>query len=271
MQSGEHTPIGYDVVSLPRLSQGAKWRTEAMRSYSRPVLIWFTKGQGRIAISGIKRGYGSHNAIFLPAGTMHGFDILGQVLGSVVFFPNDLRLGLPADVIHLRIRDVRRQAEMNSFIDQLQNEMIRKDPESGTAMDLISGLLGVWLRRQEELRDPDVAERSAASRLVAAYASLLERDFRSHKSVSDYARELGVTATHLSRVCNQTMGRPASGILADRVYTEARRMLRSTTMPVKDIAARLGFKSAAYFTRSFSRCVGRTPSDFRRTGADIPA
>ena len=32
-------------------------------------------------MAGVTRGYGPHNAIFVPAGTMHGFDMLGQVLG----------------------------------------------------------------------------------------------------------------------------------------------------------------------------------------------
>lgn len=262
---------GFDILPLTRLANGGKWRTEAMRSYSRPVLIWFTKGQGRITVSGVKRGYGAHNAIFLPAGTMHGFDMLGQVFGNVLFFPNEARLGLPEQPLHLRIRDVRRQAEVTGFVDQLQSEIAKSDPESERALSFITGLLAVWIARQEELRDPDFTETNASTRLAAAFSSLLERDFRRPKSVASYARELGVTPTHLSRACNYTMGRPASDVRADRVHLEARRMLRQTNKPIKDIAADLGFTSAAYFTRAFTRSAGRTPSDFRRTGDDVPA
>ena len=82
----------------------------------------------------------------------------------------------------------------------------------------------------------------------------------------DYAAELGVTPTHLSRVCNSACGRPASAILADRVHYEARRLLSETRTPVKDIARDLGFMSAAYFTRAFQKKTGKTPSGFRKTG-----
>jgi len=269
MVQGQTT--GYDVVPMAQMAQGGRWRTEAMRSYTRPAMIWFTKGQGRITISGVTRGYGGHNAVFLPAGTMHGFDMLGQVFGQIVFFPNNTQLGLPEEPAHLRIRDARRQAEMSSFVDQMQRELQKSDEASPHALDLIAGLLGVWIGRQSELRDPDVADLNAASRLASAYCALLERDFRNPKSVAIYARELGVTPTHLSRVCNQVNGRPASELRADRVHTEARRMLAQTDLPVQEIAGNLGFASHAYFTRAFTKHVGKTPSAFRRESAAIPA
>ena len=254
---------GFEVVPLPRFSQGGRWRTEAMRAYRRPVLIWFTKGQGRITISGVKRGYGPHNAVFLPAGTMHGFDMLGQVFGTLMFFPDKAALGLPTEALHLRIRDARRQAELNGLIDQIQIETESARPGSDRALQLHAGLLGLWLERQEDLHEPDVTERNAANRLAAAFTSLAERDFRSPRSVSDYAARLGVTPTHLTRVCQQTVGKSASQLLADRIHFEARRLLRETKRPIKDIADELGFASAAYFTRAFSKSAGMPPSSFR--------
>ena len=74
-----------EVYSVARMAQGGRWRTEAMRSYDRPVLVWFTRGQGRLTVAGRSMGYGPHNMIFLPAQTMHGFTTTGPVLGSVVF------------------------------------------------------------------------------------------------------------------------------------------------------------------------------------------
>jgi AraC family transcriptional activator of pobA len=94
---------------------------------------------------------------------------------------------------------------------------------------------------------------------------LVEQDFRQTHSVSDYAAALGVTPTHLSRACNIACGRPASAIVADRVYFEARRMLKETKYPVKTISETLGFQSPAYFTRAFHKQTGLTPSAFRKT------
>ena len=85
----------FRVMSLMRLAQGGRWRTEAQRSYVRPCLLWFTRGQGRVTVAGQTRGYGPHNAVFLHGGTMKGFDMLGQVLGTAIFFPEDIAREIP--------------------------------------------------------------------------------------------------------------------------------------------------------------------------------
>ncbi len=255
----------FRVVPLPRFAQGGRWRTEAMRSYRLPVLIWFTKGQGRITVAGSTRGYGPHNAVFLPAGTMHGFEMSGLVFGSLVYFSDDPSIELPVEPLHLRFRDGHTQAELTQLIDNLQREADRDMPGHDRALIHHGGLLAVWLERQVAAQPEPEARPDKARRLTAAFTSLVERDFRTGKSVHDYAADLGVTPTHLSRVCNAGCGRPASVLLADRVHYEARRLLVETRTPVKDIARDLGFTSAAYFTRAFQKNTGKTPSGFRKT------
>jgi AraC family transcriptional regulator, transcriptional activator of pobA len=258
----------FRMTSLARMAQGGKWRVEAMRSYSRPFLLWFTRGQGRITVNGVTRGYGPHNAVFIPAGTMHGFDMVGTVHGQAIFFPRGVDLGLPATSLHLRLRDATVQAEITALVDAMERELNRDQPGMDRALYHHAGLVAVWLERQAAALSP--ADRAtsrpkASVRLAEAYSTLLERDFRSGKGVADYAAELGVTPTHLSRVCNETCGRPAHGLLQDRVLFEARRLLRDTALPVKDVARTLGFTSPAYFTRAFQVRTGLTPSEFRTT------
>lgn len=261
----------YRVQTLQRLAQGGRWRTEAMRSHSQPLLYWFTRGQGRITVQGVTRGYGPHNAVFLPPGTMHGFEMMGHVFGTVLFFPRALRDDLPDVALHLRFREAQQQGEMTMQIDNITRELENPeaDEESEIALRHHAGLLSVWLLRQGRLQnsgDIDPVPARAADRLAAAYTALLERDFRSGKGVAQYAADLGVTPTHLSRSCKATCGRSASKLLHDRLLYEARRMLRETGKPVKDVASDLGFRSAAYFTRAFQHRTGVTPTAFRREG-----
>jgi len=257
---------GFRLVPMQRFAQGGRWRTEAMRSYSTPVLYWFTRGQGRITISGLTRGYGPHNAILLPAGTMHGFDMMGQVIGSALFFPRDSGIEMPDDPLHLRLREAQHQGEMAFQIDNIQRELELGAEAMERALLHHAGLLAVWLERHAwpvgaTAEGPDSR---AAERLVAAFTALLERDFRKAQGVADYAAALGVTATHLSRCCKAASGRTASVLLHDRLHYEARKMLRDTRLPIKDVAASLGFRSAAYFTRAFQHQTGQTPSAFRK-------
>ena len=54
------------LMAIPRLAAAGKWRVEAMRSLSEPLFLWFTKGQGRITIGGITRGYSSRSLVEMP-------------------------------------------------------------------------------------------------------------------------------------------------------------------------------------------------------------
>ena len=253
----------FRVVSLLRLAHGGRWRTEAQRSYTRPVLLWFTRGQGRVTVAGHTRGYGPHNAIFLPGGTMHAFDMLGQVLGTAIFFPVELAGEMPDEPVHLRLRDGFLQAELTSLIDALEREANQDRPGAARAMLHYGGLIAVWLERHADLAESEIRP-NAAQRLTTAFTALVERDFRTGTGVGTYAERLGVTPTHLTRACRESSGKSASRLLADRVHYEARRLLSETDLPVKEIAARLGFASAAYFSRAFHNHTGQSPTGFRR-------
>jgi AraC-like DNA-binding protein len=256
----------FRVESLPRVSPDTRWRTEAMRSYAQPSLLWFTKGQGRITVAGVTHGFGPHHAVFMPAGTMHGYEMLGQVFGHAVFFPTGKELNLPEEPMHLRFRDVQQQAELTALVDNLHRELESQLPGQDRAMMAHAGLLSIWLAREVERGNLQDLVPNAARRLAMAYSSIVERDYRTGKTIHDYAAELGVTPTHLTRSCKAACGRSASTLLADRLHFEARRQLCETRRHVKDIARDLGFSSAAYFTRAFQKHTGETPSSFRRHG-----
>lgn len=253
------------LVAIPRLAAGGRWRVEAMRSLSEPLLLWFTRGQGRITIAGVTRGYVPNNAIFIPAGTMHGFEVGQHVFGTAVFFGRDTDLTLPKQTHHLRIRENSAQVELNLHLDAIGREQASDKPAHDRATRHHLGLLSVWLERQIALHPvEDLPHPVSARRLAARFTQIVERDFRSGAGVADYAAALGVTPTHLSRVCRTTTGRSAKAILSDRVIFEARRMLLDTKKPVQEVAQDLGFTSPAYFTRAFQHHTGKTPTDFRR-------
>ncbi len=254
------------ISSVQQLAQGGRWRTEAMRSHGRDLLLWFTCGQGRITVAGVTRGYGAHNAIFIPAGTMHGFETTAKVFGSAVFLPTGLGIPMPDSPLHLRIRDNTAQNELSAILQDMQSECASDLPMRETALMHMAGLLSVWLRRQALRSGEEAPHPGRGEMLVRRYTEMIERDLTSGKSVAEYAAELGVTPTHLSRLCNRACGRPASALLADRLIFEARRLLSETRDPINVIARRLGYGSPAYFTRAFQQHTGLTPSAFRKGG-----
>lgn len=265
-RAAEPTVAALRIVAIPRLAAGGRWRTEAMRALSEPCLLWFTRGQGRITVSGLTRGYGPNTAIFIPPGVMHGFEAGSHVFGSAVFFGRGTPLPLPDRAWHLRVRDNAGQVECNLALDAIGRELAGERPANARAAAAHLSLLSVWLERQIAAhREDELPHPASARRLAARFADLVERHYSSGAGVAAYAASLGVTPTHLTRVCRITTGRSAKDILADRVIYEARRLLQETALPVQDIARGLGFRSHAYFSRAFHARTGTTPTEFRRS------
>lgn len=253
------------IISLPRLAANGRWRVEAMRSLSEACILNFTKGMGRITVAGVTRGYSAGTIAFIPAGCMHGFEVGPQVLGTALFLGRDCKVELPLMPQHFRLRDVVAQQEMTMMLD-----MIARETDSGTPAGLRAathyvGLLSVWLERQAEAAGAVAARPDAAHRLVARFSAAMETGFRSGAGVADFAAQLGVTPTHLTRCCRAASGRSAIELLQDRRLFEARQMLAETKLPVGQISAALGFTSPAYFTRAFQNQTGTSPSQFRKS------
>jgi AraC family transcriptional activator of pobA len=92
---------------------------------------------------------------------------------------------------------------------------------------------------------------------------LVQQHFRSHKSASFYAREIGVSPTHLTRIVRSMTGNTPHEMIAGKLIEEAKRQLVFTLASVQEIGFRLGFADPAYFSRFFLKYTGETPRVWR--------
>jgi AraC family transcriptional activator of pobA len=260
---------GIQIGSIAQMARGAAWRLEQLHSHDHHLLLWITRGQGRMILQGLRSGIGTHNAVFVPAGTLLALDLGKQGFGLAAHLPLHRDpggdLGLPDEPQHLRIRNVQAQAEMASILDAMQREQTAQRPHADEGMRAQSILLSVWLRRQMLEHADDAPRFTAAHRLVQAYCALVARDYASPKLMGDYAAELGVTPTHLTRTCREASGLTAADILTQRSLYAARDMIETTDRPLQDIGQSLNFSSPAYFSRFVQHHTGQSPSMLRRS------
>jgi len=255
---------GIRIGTIAQLARGTPWRLEHLHSHHHDMLLWITRGQGRMVLQGLRSGIGTHNAVFVPAGTLLAVELGKQGFGLAIHLPDQPDLGLPEEPQHLRIRDVQAQAEIATVLDVMQREQAANRPYADTAMRAHAMLLSVWLRRQMIEHADDGPRIPAAHRLVQAYCALVARDYASPKLMGDYAAELGVTPTHLTRSCRDASGMTAADILTQRSLYAARDMIETTDRPLQDIGQALSFSSAAYFSRFVQHHTGQSPSTLRR-------
>ena len=251
------------LVTLAQLMKAGSWQLELAHDRAEHLLIWITKGQGVALIDGARRGIGTHNALFIPARNLMAVELMRNGFGQALIIPDSANLTLPRTVQHLRIRDVTAQGELTVLFEAMGREQNAQRPLYHSAMRAYGELMAIWLRRH--LPDEAEARPSAARRLVQAYCDRLVHEYASGASMAEHAQALGVTSTHLTRVCRAETGRTAAALLTERLLHAARRLLITTDVPVQDIARHLGFGSAAYFTRFIQQHTDKTPTALRRT------
>ncbi|WP_420012196.1 AraC family transcriptional regulator [Tateyamaria sp.] len=253
------------VSTLSQWTGGQDWRLTLAHDRPAHLLIWITRGQGRLLLNGTRRGVGTNNAISVPPHTLFALDLGRQSMGQVVVIPDGTDVRLPTGPRQLRLRDNTAISELAALFEVAQREVSHPRPLSQDAMDAHVALMSVWLRRQIAEPEHLPLAMNAAARLSAAFCARVVDHHREGLSMADHAAALDVTPTHLTRACKAATGKTAADLLTERVLYAARVALIETTVPVQDVARHLGFGSAAYFTRFMQQHTGQTPTALRRS------
>jgi two-component system response regulator YesN len=90
----------------------------------------------------------------------------------------------------------------------------------------------------------------------------IERRFSEPISLKTLAPEFGVSAPYLGRVFRDRYGASFSSTLNERRIERARELLRHKSMTAKEIAHRVGFTDANYFSLVFKRITKQTVTEY---------
>ena len=97
-----------------------------------------------------------------------------------------------------------------------------------------------------------------------AIVAWIDRNFARRVGLADLARSIDVSESHCSRECSALLGASFSHLLRERRIREAKRLLRSTTLHVGQIAMQTGFRDGQYLARVFREVTGIPPGEWRR-------
>jgi AraC family transcriptional regulator, transcriptional activator of pobA len=92
----------------------------------------------------------------------------------------------------------------------------------------------------------------------------LEDNFRSTQKVNFYTDSLNLTYNSLARYTSNYCKKTPKEIISERLVLEIKRLLSSTSKPIKEIAYQLGFDEPTNLVKYFKKYTGVTPSEFRK-------
>ena len=103
------------------------------------------------------------------------------------------------------------------------------------------------------------------SEIFHEYSDLVLRHYHEWHQVLEYAEAMHITVPHLCSTIKSVSGHTAGDIIADAILMDAKSQLKVSNVPIKEIAAKLGFENVAFFNRFFKSHVGVTPRAYRNT------
>ncbi len=282
--NGLQAEFGVSAVPLhsarhPGLRVGGLERESEAHSLAQNGIVLITQGSGKCIIDTEFHTVGPDSVLFLRpnqrvllegAGDLCGFEVL---FSEGILTLNDIHARqLPgADLFEGKIcppiHTLTPQAAQGALklIQDIKTEFDLRHPAYVTALRsfLIVLLLHFW--RSLGLSKPANDEgRLYTNNVSQRYEKMVAEEPRLDRTVTHYAKQLEVSASHLHELVKEKTGLTPIAVIQREVILEAKRLLIHTDLQVAEIAEKLVFKDASYFGRYFRRNVESTPGEYRR-------
>lgn len=126
------------------------------------------------------------------------------------------------------------------------------------------GALIEWMLEFERHLHEQAHPRGARAAMLDELRAYTLQNLRRSFGIEEFARRQGRSRSHFSHVFKEATGlAPATHVLDVRL-AEARRLLRASEAPLKEIAAATGFADANHFCKAFRRQYHQSPGAYRR-------
>ena len=173
------------------------------------------------------------------------------------------------DYLHVTGEERARAAWLDEIVRLITRQVFAGTSGVGASVIRLSEALFIEVVRSCADRDPrlrGLVEAMEDPRIGRALG-LMHRQPERSWSLDGLAREVGMSRSRFAERFNQLVGCGPMSYLLDIRLQAAMNLLSGGGEPVKRVAERVGYQSAAAFSRAFTQRFGYSPRDVRRQAA----
>lgn len=272
-------PIWHDslhVESISLRSGAYNWEIAAHRHDGLLQMLYLQSGEGEVLLDNQRVEVKAPCLLYIPEQIVHGFAWHGRVEGHVITavqhpLESIVQVLSPGLLPHIQkacVVALPQWEPADNPLEPLYRALYgeyhgRGREHTACSMSLLLALVIQMLRLSEYTHDLQAPRHDRRSQQVIAFRELVNRHFREHLSLHDYASFLGITVVTLGRLCHEQLGMTPMTLINARLILEAKRELAHSAQSVKQIAHGMGFSDVGYFSRFFRKHAQCSPSEFR--------
>ncbi len=161
------------------------------------------------------------------------------------------------------------QEDIERYFDLLENisnnsDLAHRDEiVRGLLMSMFYRISGTYEQRPQVLDEKERSVRNRREECFAKFITLLSENFKHERTVGFYAEQMCVTPKYLSLLIKDFSGKSAAEWIDSYVITEAKTLLRYSTMSIQEVAYELNFSSQSFFGKYFKHLTGMSPSEYK--------
>ncbi len=236
-------------------------RSNIRNDFLNPTYILRGSGQ-YITATGRKIPYGPGSLMIrMPNVLHHQFHDAGEYVDKYFAIPSPFFQVLLEQKLLSPDRPIL-EAGLHSWLiagfDSLTDELTtRSERELTLSMGSFFSFL-TELLLSVTIREPHYAE-------IREAALLLEQNLEQRISTTEIAAQVGMTYPNFRRLFTLYLGISPAEYRIRRRLEKIQSLLKSTELPLKEIAAAFNYADIYTFSRQFKRYVGQPPGEFRRS------
>lgn len=163
------------------------------------------------------------------------------------------------------ILDCQRSDDILSCMRSILRELEGQQPGYQRICQAFMEILILRLSRQSSpLAAVSVQAPAAASRQCAAIRRYIDQHFKEPLNLDLLAGEAFVNKYYLAHAFKKEYGISPINYMLCRRIEESKYLLAETDLPLSQISQALGFSSPSYFSQSFRRSEGLSPTEYRQ-------
>lgn len=161
------------------------------------------------------------------------------------------------------------QEDIERYFDLLENisnnsDLAHRDEiVRGLLMSMVYRISDTYEQRPQVLDEKERSVRNRREEYFAKFITLLSENFKRERTVGFYAEQMCVTPKYLSLLIKDFSGKSAAEWIDNYVITEAKTLLRYSTMSIQEVAYELNFSSQSFFGKYFKHLTGMSPSEYK--------